>query len=240
MQNEIEHAISEIEQRIESTSTLRPRDEPTKAKVDQVLTNLNSIRDKLKTVTGNYRIFLESIGTFLERIIETKTEIDGYFQNAAVPVALTRDAVDQIGRDHEQFREHIMTKFRTLISQSEHICKMIQELEPPAAIDHDTERIIGLLERLKINFESENIAKTEALRRQHDIEKYYVELNEIHKNLSDIGQQLNNTKDMGGESLASMKAASIGFDYVEHTIKVSVFVSSFFSYTLRLISSLAF
>lgn len=197
-----------------------------------MLANLNSIRDKLKTVTGNYQIFLESIGTFLERIVETKTEIDAYFQNTAAPAALTRDAVDQIGREHEQFREHIMTTFRRLISQSEHICKMIQELEPPAAIEHDTERIIGLLERLKINFESQNMAKTEALRRQHDIEKYYVELNEIYKNLGDIGQQLNNTKDLGGDSLASMKAASIGFDYVEHTIKVSVWFKYESEFTL--------
>lgn len=236
VQYEIEYAISEIQQRIESTAKLNPRDEPTKIKINQVLTNLNSIHEKLKTVTSNYRIFLEKIASFLDRIIEIKTEISEYFHNPPAPIALTRETVNQIGRDHEQFREHIMINFRSLISQSEHICQMIQELEPPGAVEHDSERIIGLLEKLKINFESENITKTETLRKQHDLEKFHIELNEIHKNLNDIDQQLQNTKDLIGDSAASVKAASISFDYFEQTIKVSnifLFIFVYISNSIR-------
>lgn len=219
--SEIGKAKTEVQQRIDATLSLKAKDLETSEKIDQVKYNLNSIKTKLENISNDYRLLLEMIISFLENISYTRSEIEKYFsQKKSV-------SVESVYRDHEIFRETIMEQFRSLISQSEKIIDRIKDQEPPGSREYDAEKIISLLENLRLIFESENETVTSDIRKQSQISQFNKELNEINKNLNDLTRQLNDVKGQYGETSASAKASSLGFEYFERTIEVSTVFSIF-------------
>lgn len=219
--SEINKAHTEIQQRIDSTLALKPNDEETHQKVQLVIQNLATIKDKLESVGGSYRSLLDEIIHFVGKIDETRKEIETYFREKLT--SIDDQHVEQIVRSHGQFKERIMERFRALIGQSEEIIDRIRGLEPAGAKEHDTDRILSLVERLRTMFESENEVKTVELNKQHEISKFTRDLQEIHTNVDDMTKQLNETLGQPAESLAGAKSVSLAFEYFEKTIEVSAF-----------------
>lgn len=217
--DEINKAHAEIQLRIESTQALKPTDDETRQKVQLVIENLTTIKQKLQSVGGSYRSLLDEIIHFVGKIGETRKEIEKYFREKLT--SIDDQHVDQIVRTHGQFRERIMERFRALIGQSEEIIERIRALEPEGAKDHDTDRILSLIERLRVMFESENELKTVELNKQHEISKFTHDLQEIHASLDEMTRQLNETLSQPAESLAGAKTVSLAFEYFEKTIEVS-------------------
>lgn len=216
---EIGKANDEIQQRIDSTSALTPKDDETRDKVTLVISNLQAIKQKLDTVSGNYKSLLDSLIRFMGDICTTRTEIERYFREKLVSVK--DENVDAVVRGHELFKEQIMDKFRALIAHSEQIIGQVRDLEPPGAKEHDTDRILSLLERLRMLFESQNDEKSSELRKQHEIRKFTKDLQEIHKSLDEVTKQLNETQAQNAESANTAKTIALGFEYFERTIQVS-------------------
>lgn len=184
--------------------------------MNQVIDNLNEISAKLENVRHNYSSLLESLILFVENIIAVRTEIECYFDKTTK----TGDNVDQLVRDHEQFRDHIMEKFRALIQQSELIIGRIRDQEPTGAKEHDTDRVISLLERLRLVFESQNEIRSTELKRESEVLKFSQELGEINKNIDDVARQLDEMEGQQLPSAAAAKVAVLGFEYFERTIQV--------------------
>lgn len=156
----------------------------------------------------------------MSKIGETRNEIEKYFREKLT--SIDDKHVEQIVRSHEQFRERIMERFRALISQSEEIINRIRALEPSGAKEHDTDRILSLIERLRTMFQSENEIKTVELNKQHEISKFTHDLQEIHTNIDEMSKQLSETLGNPAESLAGAKSVSLAFEYFEKTIEVSL------------------
>lgn len=240
--SEITKASNEIESRIQTTSTLQPKDEETRDKVKQVITNLYGIKDKLAAISSNYRLLLESLISFLGNIVNTQTEIETYFRHKSQQSVNQDTNVDAVLSDHERFKDRIMHQFRELIAESERIIDMVRSQEPDGAKEHDADRIIRLLEQLRMVFEAQSEGRSSELterKKQNAILKFNKELNEIHQNLDDITKQLNDTQGQYGETAASARTISLGFEYFERTIQVGG-VHFFFCHISRvLIKSLA-
>lgn len=220
MLNEIEKAHIELQQRIDTTAALKSKDEQTSEKIAQVINNLCAIKTKLESISIEYKILLENIIIFLDSIIDLKTDIENYFVNQQKYSTINKDNVDDLVQKHELFRDNIMNKFKTLIKQSEQIIDRIRNQEPNDAKEHDTDRIISLLENLRIVFESQNDTKTIELKKQNEIIRFNKELTEINKNIDDLERQLNEIQEQCGESSGSAKAAAIAFEYIDRTIQV--------------------
>lgn len=220
---EIGKANDEIQQRIDSTSALTPKDDETRDKVTLVISNLRAIKQKLDTVSGNYKSLLDSLIRFMSDICTTRSEIERYFREKLVSVK--DENVEAVVRGHELFKEQIMEKFRALIAHSEQIIGQVRELEPPEAKEHDTDRILSLLERLRMLFESQNDEKSSELRKQHEISKFTKDLQEIHKSLDEVTKQLNETQAQNGDSVSTAKTIALGFEYFERTIQVSILLA---------------
>lgn len=219
--DEIKKASSEIEQRIETTKSLKANDDETREKVQLVVQNLTTIKDKLQSVRDSYRSILDEIIHFVGKIGDTRSEIEQYFREKLT--SIDDNHVDQIVRTHEQFVQRIMERFRGLISQSEEIIERIRFLEPSGAKEHDTDRILSLIESLRTLFESQNDVKTVELNKQHEVSKFTRDLLEIHTNVDEMTKQLNETLGHPAESLAGAKSMSMAFEYFEKTIEVSGF-----------------
>lgn len=228
--DEINRAQFEIQQRITSTQTLNARDEATRDKVRTVLENLAGIQQKLRTVGDAYRTLLESLIDYVRNVGETRGEIERYFHEQFA--SLSADVVDALAHQHEQFRERIMSRFRALIAQSEQLIERVRAQEPPGARDHDTDRILALLERLRTTFESQNGAKTQELQRQQDMGRFTRELQEIHGSLDECARQLAETLAEPAETLAAASATRSAFQFFEKTIEVggSVYAFMYISY----------
>lgn len=221
--SEITKASNEIDHRIQTTSALQPKDEDTRDKVKQVINNLYGIKDKLSAISANYRLLLESLISFLGNIVNTQTEIETYFRNKSQQSVNQDVNVDLVLSDHERFKDRIMQQFRQLISESERIIDIVRDQEPDGAKEHDADRIIRLLEQLRMVFETQSDGRSSELtekKKQNAILTFNKELNEIHQNLDDITKQLNDTQGQYGETAASARTISLGFEYFERTIQV--------------------
>lgn len=226
--SEITTAANEIDHRIQTTSALQPKDEETRDKVKQVIHNLYGIKDKLSAISSNYRMLLESLISFLGHIVNTQTEIETYFRNKSQQSVNQDVNVDVVLSDHERFKDRIMPQFRDLISESERIIDLVRDQEPDGAKEHDADRIIRLLEQLRMVFETQSDGRSSELtekKKQNVILTFNKELNEIHQSLDDITKQLNDTQGQYGETAASARTISLGFEYFERTIQVgNVFI----------------
>lgn len=210
----IEEAKAELQDRIKSTSHLEPSDDETNRKLHQVIDNLQSIKAKLDTLNVNYETLIISMVSFFDSIIATKRRIDDYFE---------KDRDTKTPASHDEFRHSTMEQFRSLISQSETIIQRIREQEPEGAKEHDTDRIITLLERLRIMFESRADSKQSELLEYNALNEFKVNIRETNAFLDDLTKQLSDaTQASPDEDHASALAKSRSYEYLEQKIEVSV------------------
>lgn len=216
---DIAKAKGDLQERITATSSLDAKDESTTEKLQQVIENLSSIKNRLDRIANEYEALVISIVSFLEAISTTKTRIEEYFATQKV---INRDSAERVVSDHEAFRDNVKAQFRSLISQSETIIERIRTLEPNGAKEHDTDRIITLLEQLRMTFETQIESKSSELKEQQQLGFFNKELKEIHGNLDDMTKQLEDTELQQCETLAAISTKSIAFEYFERTIDVSL------------------
>lgn len=208
----IDDAKAELQERIKSTSHLEPSNDETNRKLHQVIDNLQSINSKLETLNMNYHTLITAIVSFLDSIISTKKRIDDYFDTDAEAKTSTR---------HDQFRQSTMEQFRSLISQSETVIQRIRDQEPEKVNDHDTDRIITLLEHLRIMFESRADSKQNELTEFNVLNQFKTDIREIHSTLDDLTKQLSDAdRPTQEEDYSSVLARSRLFEYLEQTIEV--------------------
>lgn len=220
--SEIENAQTEIRKRIEATSALQSTDDEVSDKIEQVTYNLKNVYSKLDSITKDYKNLLQIIMKFLNDLSETKVDIERYFsENSASQVNGNVD--NDLYNKYSIFRDKIMEKFRSLIAQSHNIVDQIKIQEPHGPSEFDAERIISLLENLRLMFEQQNTETSSSLQKQQMLSQFNKDLNELNTNLDDMNRQLQDVKNQFGESSASAKATSLAFEYFEHTIEVFIF-----------------
>ncbi|XP_032587368.1 titin homolog isoform X7 [Drosophila mojavensis] len=218
---DIERAQEEIQQRIQTTLSIQTKDQQSLAKIEQVINNLRMLKAKLDGIKYDYRTLLESVLQFLENIVQLRREIDAYFasrqQSATTGPA---SGVERTIAEHEKFRDQCMDKFRSLITQSELLIDRVRVLEPPGAREIDTDRILKLLENLRIHFESNSSATMSTLERLEKIEQFRTDLEDIDRSLDSVSKQLHDINGQSVDSLAAAKTTSLAFEYFERTIEL--------------------
>ncbi|XP_043070164.1 uncharacterized protein [Drosophila bipectinata] len=216
---DIERAQDEIQQRIQTTLSIQTKDQPSLAKIEQVINNLRMLKAKLDGIKYDYRTLVDNILQFLENIVQLRREIDEYFASKQQPSSTTA-GVDRSIAEHEKFRDLCMDKFRSLITQSELLIDRVRVLEPPGAREIDTDRILKLLENLRIHFESNSSARMSSLERLEKIEQFRGDLEDIDRSLDSVSQQLHEINGQSVDSLAAAKTTSLAFEYFERTIEL--------------------
>lgn len=219
---DIEKAQDEIQQRIHTTLSIQTKDHESLQKIEQVISNLRTLKSKLDGIKYDYKTLLESVLSFLDGILQLRQHIDAYFtsQQQLQPQQQI-DSIDRIIVDHEKFRDSCMDKFRSLITQSELLIDRVRALEPPGAREIDTDRILKLLENLRIHFETGNSERMSQLERLEKLEQFKGDLSDINRSLDSVSQQLNDINGQSIDSLAAAKTTSLAFEYFERTIEVS-------------------
>ncbi|KMY97038.1 titin isoform X18 [Drosophila simulans] len=216
---DIERAQDEIQQRIQTTLGIQTKDQPSLAKIEQVINNLRMLKAKLDGIKYDYRTLVESVVQFLENIVQLRREIDDYFARQQKEPA---SGADRSIAEHEKFRDQCMDKFRSLITQSELLIDRVRVLEPPGAREIDTDRILKLLENLRLHFESNSSARMSTLERLEKIEQFRSDLEDIDRSLDSVSQQLHEINNQSVDSLAAAKTTSLAFEYFERTIECSM------------------
>ncbi|XP_037721813.1 uncharacterized protein LOC119554814 isoform X18 [Drosophila subpulchrella] len=214
---DIERAQDEIQQRIQTTLSIQTKDQPSLAKIEQVINNLRMLKAKLDGIKYDYRTLVESVVQFLENIVQLRREIDDYFARQQKEPA---SGADRSIAEHEKFRDQCMDKFRSLITQSELLIDRVRVLEPPGAREIDTDRILKLLENLRLHFESNSSARMSSLERLEKIEQFRSDLEDIDRSLDSVSQQLHEINNQSVDSLAAAKTTSLAFEYFERTIEL--------------------
>lgn len=217
---DIERAQEEIQQRIQTTLSIQTKDQQSLSKIEQVINNLRMLKAKLDGIKYDYRTLLESVLQFLENTVQLRREIDAYFAKHTVESGAS-SGVERTIAEHEKFRDLCMDKFRSLITQSELLIDRVRVLEPPGAREIDTDRILKLLENLRIHFESNSSARMSTLERREKIEQFRNDLDDIDRSLDSVSKQLHDINGQSVDSLAAAKTTSLAFEYFERTIEVS-------------------
>ncbi|XP_062127950.1 titin isoform X1 [Drosophila sulfurigaster albostrigata] len=220
---DIERAQEEIQQRIQTTLSIQTKDQQSLSKIEQVINNLRMLKAKLDGIKYDYRTLLESVLQFLENIVQLRQEIDAYFaRQQAASTAGSSSGVERTIAEHEKFRDQCMDKFRSLITQSELLIDRVRVLEPPGAREIDTDRILKLLENLRIHFESNSSARMSTLERLEKLEQFRNDLDDIDRSLDSVSKQLHDINGQSVDSLAAAKTTSLAFEYFERTIESSM------------------
>lgn len=216
--NEIRQAESDLSDRIDKIDKLDPKDQVSNEKIVQVKNNLNSIKTKLFSISADYSELVDLILGFLRSYQEVYENITEYFTAKDQPLV---ENVQNLIRDYETFKNNIMEHFRSLLAKSEKIIDRIKMQEPPSAKEHDTDKIITLLERLRVYFESNAASENSELKRQYFISEFEKMLTDLNENINDLQLQFNDMQDKFGESAAASKVASLSFEYYERNVDVS-------------------
>lgn len=216
--NEIHQAETELSERIDKIDKLEAKDQVSNEKIVQVKNNLNSIKTKLFTISADYSELVEVILAFLRSYREVYESVCEYFSAKDQPLG---ENVKSLMRDYETFKSNTMVHFRSLLVQSEKIIDRIKMQEPPGAKEHDTDKVISLLERLRIYFESNAATENSELKRQYFITEFEKMLTDLNDNISDLQLQFSDMNDKFGDSSAAAKVASLSFEYFERNVDVS-------------------
>lgn len=220
--NEIKNAEHQLLQRIEKVDQLEAKDDASNDKIVQVKNNLNSVKTKLFTISADYNELVDIMLIFLKSVNNCHEKIGEYFTKKQHP--LNENNVEGLIQDYEMFKNSTMEHFRSLLTQSEKIIDRVKMQEPPGSKEHDTDKIISLLEQLRIYFETNASSENSELKRQHFIKEFERELNDIHENLVDLSRQGNDFRKNFGESAASVKVSSLSFEYFERNVEVSIYL----------------
>ncbi|XP_054732034.1 uncharacterized protein LOC129240321 isoform X8 [Anastrepha obliqua] len=221
---DIDKAQDELQHRIHTTLGIQTKNSESLQKIEQVISNLRSLKSKLDGIRYDYKTLLENILKFLMEIIELRHSIDDFFvkqkqqqqQLGGVEVA----DIEHTIVEHEKFRDGCMDKFRSLITQSELLIDRVRALEPPGAREIDTDRILKLLENLRIHFEANNSERMSRLERLGKLEQFKTDLCDINRSLDSVSKQLNEINGQSVDSLAAAKTTSLAFEYFERTIEL--------------------
>ncbi|XP_033242192.1 titin-like isoform X7 [Drosophila miranda] len=217
---DIERAQDEIQHRIQTTLSIQTKDQQSLAKIEQVINNLRMLKARLDGIKYDYRTLIESVLLFLENIAQLRNEIDEYFARQHPSPSQSSGSVERSIAEHERFRDHCMDKFRSLITQSELLIDRVRVLEPPGAREIDTDRILKLLEILRIHFETQCSARMSSLERLEKIEQFRNDLEDIDRSLDSVSKQLHDINGQSVDSLAAAKTTSLAFEYFERTIEL--------------------
>ncbi|XP_053952603.1 titin homolog isoform X3 [Anastrepha ludens] len=221
---DIDKAQDELQHRIHTTLGIQTKNSESLQKIEQVISNLRSLKSKLDGIRYDYKTLLENILKFLMEIIELRHSIDDFFvkqkqqqqQLGGVEVA----DIEHTIVEHEKFRDGCMDKFRSLITQSELLIDRVRALEPPGAREIDTDRILKLLENLRIHFEANNSERMSRLERLGKLEQFKTDLCDINRSLDSVSKHLNEINGQSVDSLAAAKTTSLAFEYFERTIEL--------------------
>lgn len=207
VKTEIQQAERELNDRIQTIGQLEAKDQVSNEKIVQVKNNLNSIKTKLFTVSADYDELVQKILTFLQAYQRLYETIQNYFgQDVKV-------------KSYANFREDTMENFRSLLGQSEEIIERIRNQEPPVAKEQDTDKIITLLERLRIFFESN--AAVPSSESGDALNEFLTSCKDLHDEIDDLQLQFNDIVEKFGESAAAYKITSLSYGYYKRNVDVS-------------------
>lgn len=231
VQNEVHQAEKDLQKRIEKIESIQVNDELSNEKIVQVRNNLNSIKTKLFTINADYSDLVNILLDFLKSYETIYESIRSYFNSKKDrPV---EDCVEELIKDYEEFKNNTMENFRSLLAQSEKIIDRVKLHEPSGAKEHDTDKIITLLEKLKTFFESKASSENSELKKQHFLSEFNKMLKDINGNLDSLKSQYNEISEKYSESSAAVKVSSLSYEYFERNVDVSIHFSLFY-YLLQL------
>ncbi|XP_050335990.1 titin homolog isoform X3 [Bactrocera neohumeralis] len=223
---DIDKAQDELQHRIHTTLGIQTKNPESLQKIEQVISNLRALKSKLEGIRYDYKTLLENILKFLAEITELQRNIDDFFakqQQQQSQLGGSGGDVADIERtitEHEKFRDTCMDKFRSLITQSELLIDRVRALEPPGAREIDTDRILKLLENLRLHFEAGNSERMSQLERLGKLEQFKTDLCDINRSLDSVSKQLHEINEQSVDSLAAAKTTSLAFEYFERTIEL--------------------
>lgn len=207
MLNEIQQAERELTDRIQTIGNLEAKDQVSIEKIVQVKNNLNSIKTKLCSLSADYSDLVNIVLSFLRAYQKVYENIRDFFARGDVePGSL------------ETFKNGIMDSFRSLLAQSEVIIEKVRNQEPPVAKEHDTDKIITLLEKLRAFFES-NAASSENIESHRG--EFMRSCADLDNNINDLYLQMNDIREKFGESASAYKITSLSYGYYERNVDVS-------------------
>ncbi|XP_037901176.1 titin isoform X14 [Glossina fuscipes] len=217
---DIDQAQNEIQERVHTTLAIHTKDTESMQKIEQVISNLRTLKSKLDGIRYDYKTLLENVLQFLDNVAKLRKDIDEYFvkqkQQQQQPHT---EAIERCIAEHEKFRDLSMDKFRSLITQSELLIDRVRILEPAGAKEIDTDRILKLLEDLRLHFETCNGERMSTLERLERLEQFKNDLNDINRSLDSVSHQLSEINNQNIDSLAAAKTTSLAFEYFERTIE---------------------
>lgn len=217
---DIEKAQIEITHHINSTGDLKPKDGRTADKIAQVLHNLNAIVNKLSLIQNEFRALVEALMMFVQNLNNTKIGIEQYFERL-ITQSDNVNYIEEILQENNRFSDEISSKFHQLSEQRERLIEQIHKQEPNEIKEHDINYITALLNTLRTTFESQNGQRMASVRRNVDIQRFKIELNDLFQQIDQLKKQLNDTHGQFKDSAAAAKTTALAFDYFEQTIQVS-------------------
>lgn len=220
---DIDQAQSEIQERVHTTLGIQTKDPEAMQKIEQVISNLRTLKSKLDGIRYDYKTVIENTLQYLENITKLHQEITQYFERQQKQqLNDTNEAIERCIAEHEKFRDVCMERFRSLITQSEILIDRVRALEPPGAKEIDTDRILKLLENLRMYFECCNGERMSSLEKLERLEKFKNDLLDINRSLDSVCRQLQEINGQNVDSLAAAKTTSLAFEYFERTIEVGI------------------
>lgn len=217
VETDIQFADDELMLRIQKLSKLESRDAETTAKIEQVLSNLDTIKQKLNKIRSDYRKTVKETRIFLTSVHERRENIRKYF---AEKPSIDEMGIDLYVQEYEKFKYKTMEDVHGLLQKSEQLIEKLKQQEPPTAKEHDTDRILTVLEQLRSFFDQQADQENAKVRKLQVLEEYKKSANEIDNNINEQVVQLENMNGKYGDTSASAKAISLSFEYFERNIEV--------------------
>lgn len=222
VETDIQFADDELSSRIQKLAKLESRDPETAAKIDQVRVNLDAIKTKLYKIRLDYRHLVKDSRTFLESVNQVRNDIQNYFEHKP---AVEEIGIDQYAQQYEKFKYKTMEDVHVLLQKSEELITKFKEHEPQGAKEHDTDRIITLLEQLRSFFDQQADIENAKVRKLQTMEEFKRGADAIDDGMIELNGQLDKLDGNYGDSSASAKAISISFEYFERNIEVSAMLT---------------
>lgn len=207
-------ANNELQDRVDKTLKIQTQNEESKEKVNEVTTNLQALQSKLQKIGSEYSDFLGHIINYVQNVAKLRQHIDEFYSTTSIT-------------DYENFRENCMDKFRSLIQQSEQLIERVRVLEPAGVKEHDTDKILKLLENLRVYFETKNTTKMAEIQEYEKTNRFKNDYEDILSNVNSVEKQLSEIEQQHIDSLAAAKTTSIAYEYFERTVEVCIFNISY-------------
>lgn len=217
VETDIQFADDELMLRIGKLSKLESRDPDTTARIEQVRGNLDAIKQKLNKIRQDYRKTVKETRTFLSSVNECRENIRKYF---AEKPPVDEVGIDVYAQEYEKFKYKTMEDVHGLLQKSEQLIEKLKQQEPPSAKEHDTDRILTVLEQLRSFFDQQADQENAKVRKLQVLEEYKKSANDIDSNIDELVKQLEKMDGTYGDTSASAKAISLSFEYFERNIEV--------------------